>query len=267
LIDKERCDLIYTPFLNEWNGTREVQLRAEAIRGGTVLAAENFLAKRADKFIDAFSQNILYNRGCALPEDADVDERLCSLLREGNGAIALCFTQAGAMRLLALMEREGLFDWTDVGFYQNQPGPCAYGAAVLAPVLDRLSISRYRAVVLYDGASEGLAERLQALAPRAQLIIGRAEPLPRLTFTREDMAAFYRCFMQAERRFFSRAELVDHLSAITAAPPYMARIAVEIMEELEFLQENRGIRPAVKPTRRELSESKLFAAIAALSKQ
>lgn len=267
LIDKERCDLIYTPALNEWNGTRQVQLRAEAIRGGEILAAEAYLARRADKFIDAFSQNILYNKGCALPADAGVDERLCALLKEGNGAIALCFTQAGAMRLLALMGREGLFDWAEVDFHQNRPGPCAYGAAVLAPVLDRLSISRYRAVALYDGASEGFVARIRALAPGAELIIGSAEPLPPLAFAREDMAAFYRSFTQAERRFFNRAELIDHLSAATEKPPYMARIAVQIMAELGFMEEDRGLRPAAKPSRRDLNESELYAAIAALSQK
>ena len=81
------------------------------------------------------------------------------------------------------------------------------------------------------------------------------------------MAAFYRSFTQAERRFFNRAELIDHLSAATEKPPYMARIAVQIMAELGFMEEDRGLRPAAKPSRRDLNESELYAAIAALSQK
>ncbi len=265
LIDKERCDIIYTPALNEWNGNRQVQLSAQALRGGAVEEPEAYLGRHADKFLDAFSRNILYNKGCALPQEDGVEERLCELWRAGNGAIALCFTAVGAGRLLALMKEKGLFDWADVDFYQNRPGPSAYGAAVLAPVLDALSLSRYRAVVCFDGATEGFAKRLGTLAPHAEIICGRAEPLPPLAFTREDMAAFYRAFAQAKRRFFNRPEVIDHLAAATGRPLYMARIAFEIMEELGFVEEKQGLRPATNPPRRNLQESKLYAAIAALS--
>ena len=265
LIDKERCDIIYTPALNEWNGIRQVQLRAQAIRGGSVEEPGAYIDSRADKFLDAFSRNILYNKGCALLESECVDERICERWRAGNGAIALCFTSSGAMRLLELMKQEGLFELVDVDFHQNRPGPCAYGAAVMAPVLDELSISRYRSIICYDGATEGIAERLRALAPEAEVIVGHAQALPPLSFTRDDMAAFYRAFIKAKRRFFNRAELADHLSAATKRPLYMARIAIEIMDELGFMEEKQGLRPSAVTARRDLQESILYAAIAALS--
>ncbi|NCB31351.1 MAG: hypothetical protein EOM66_08085 [Clostridia bacterium] len=58
---------------------------------------------------------------------------------------------------------------------------------------------------------------------------------------------------------------MDHLSAATGKPLYMARIALEIMAELGFLEENKGIRPVANPVPRDLTQSKLYAAIAALS--
>ncbi|NCB31593.1 MAG: single-stranded-DNA-specific exonuclease RecJ, partial [Clostridia bacterium] len=79
LLDKERCDIIYTPSLNEWNGLRQVQLRVEAFRGTAIKEAPAFLSKRSDKFIDAFSHNILYNSGCALREDTGWEKRLADL--------------------------------------------------------------------------------------------------------------------------------------------------------------------------------------------
>lgn len=265
LLDQERCDLVYTPTLNEWNGARTVQLRANALRGGTIGDPAGYLERRAEKFVDAFSRNILYNKGCALPAAAGFEEALAQSLRGGNGTLALCFTQAGALRLLSLLGRERLFGWADVGFTNNRPGPCAYGAVVLAPVLEALSISRYTAVFCFDGATEGFGQKLRELAPRAELVCGGLEAFPPLCFTRRDMADCYRAFLRAERRFFNRAELADHLSAAAGRPLYMARIAVMVMDELGFLEENRGIRPTKNPAQRDLMESRVFAAIAALS--
>ena len=64
---------------------------------------------------------------------------------------------------------------------------------------------------------------------------------------------------------FSRAELEDHLSAVAQKPRYMACLAVDIMLELGFAQEEKGIKLIQAPVQRDLMESKLYAAIAALS--
>ena len=264
LLSQERCDFIYIPGINRWNGIAQIQLQVEAIRGGAVQDAKTYLGRRADKFVDAFSQNILYNKGCAMPWEEGMLERLAGWWREGNGTLALCFTQAGALSLLEWMKEADLFGWADLDFYQNRPGPCAYGAVVLAPVLDALSISRYRRIVCFDGAREGIAQRLKELAPQAALLFGPREKEPPLRFGREDMVEFYRAFRGAERPFFNRAETVDHLCACTGQPRYLARIALEVMLELGFAVEDKGIRPVKKPAQRDLMESKVFAAIAAL---
>lgn len=78
------------------------------------------------------------------------------------------------------------------------------------------------------------------------------------------MAGFYRIFRGSARRFYSREELADHLSALAQNPRYMACLAVDIMLELGFAKADQGIVPVPAPAQRDLMESELYAAIAAL---
>lgn len=265
LIQQERCDMIYTPQRNDWNGQSLLQLRAEVLRGGEIQDPGTYLAQRAEKFVDAFSRNILYNKGCVHDVTDGLDGYLEEQWKKANGTLALCFTQQGAQRLLTELGKRDLFGWVDVDFHKNQPGPCAYGSVVLAPILDQLDIRRYRRIVCYDGATWGIVEKIMELAPGSAVLCGLPLPLPPLSFTRGDMADFYRIFRGSVRRFYSRAELEDHLSAVAQKPRYMACLAVDIMLELGFAQEEKGIKLIQTPIQRDLMESKLYAAIAALS--
>lgn len=264
LLQQERCDMIYTPQRNDWNGQRLLQLRAEVLRGGEIQDPTGYLNQRTEKFVDAFSQNILYNKGCVHDVTEGLDTYLEEQWKRANGTLALCATQQGAQRLLTLLGERDLFGWVDVDFYKNQSGPCAYGGVVLAPILAQLDIRRYRRVVCYDGARQGVVEKLRALSPDSEILCGPALPLPALSFTREDMAGFYRIFRGSARRFYSREELADHLSALAQKPRYMACLAVDIMLELGFAKADQGIVPVPAPAQRDLMESELYAAIAAL---
>ena len=79
------------------------------------------------------------------------------------------------------------------------------------------------------------------------------------------MAAFYRAFRLADRRFFNRGELIDHLCAVTGQPAYMAALSVRIMLALGFALEDKGLKPVQAPNQRDLMESEVFAAIAAIT--
>ncbi|MDR0840375.1 MAG: single-stranded-DNA-specific exonuclease RecJ [Christensenellaceae bacterium] len=262
LLDMERCDLIGVPTVNEWQGMRRLQLRVSTLRACAIANPAAYIAQRADKFADAFSQNILYNKGYALPSQ-EPTELLPALVRGGNGAMALCATAAGAERLLKLLAQEGLFDRVDVSFFANRASPCAYPAVVLAPVLSALELSRYRHILCFDGALEGFAQKLRELAPQAALYAGPCEPLPRIAFTRQDMADCYRAFLRAERRFGGAPELTDYLASVTGKPAYIAMLAVRVMLELGFAQQAQGIAVIQNPPARDLMESPTFAALAA----
>lgn len=270
LNDMDRCDAIYTPNVNRWNGMRSVQLRIRDMRADSVEDPTAFVKGRQEKFIDAFSRNVLYNINCGVVGDKN-DISLKELLRDPiGGSMILCFTSAGAADLIKRLHEEDMENRLDMLFGANRPSPCAYHTAVLAPVLDQLELSRFRDILLYDSWDKGLAERIVRLAPGARVHPGKAKPLDEfaaLAMGREDFAVFYRAAKGSERRFYNRGELADYLSGVAKKPLYMARLAVDIMLELGFAIEQDGIRMIKEPRRMSLEDSPTYAALQRLKAQ
>ena len=264
LNDMDRCDAIYTPNVNRWNGMRSVQLRIRDMRADSVEDPEAYVKARREKFIDAFSMNVLYNINCDDIEDKG-DISLKELLRDPiGGSMILCFTSSGAAELIGQLRREEMEHRLDVLFTANRPSPCAYHTAVLAPVLDRLELSRFRDIMLYDSRDKGIAERIAQLAPEARIHLGSPKPLDEfsgLAMDRDDFAVFYRAAKGSERRFYNRGELADYLAGVAKKPLYMARLAADIMLELGFATEQDGITMIKEPKRADLGQSATYAAL------
>lgn len=124
-----RCDAIYTPIINKWNGMRSVQLRVCDMRPAPIEDPEAFMKDRGDKFIDAFSENILYNTGCGIDTGEKKARGLEKLLTDSiAGTMVLCFTEGGAVDLMKELADKGLFRRLDMVSPQpNIPLWLSYG--------------------------------------------------------------------------------------------------------------------------------------------
>ena len=264
LNDMDRCDAIYTPNVNRWNGMRSVQLRIRDMRADSVEDPQAYVEGRKGKFIDAFSRNVLYNINCGDIEEREIislKELLCDPI---GGSMILCFTPCGAAELMVQLRQEELEHRLDVIFTANRHSPCAYHTAVLAPVLDWLDLSRFRDIMLYDSRDKGLAKRIAALAPGAKIHLGSSKSLDgfeELVMSRDDFAVFYRAAKGSERRFCNSGEFADYLAGVARKPLYMARLAADIMLELGFASEDQGITMVKDPKRTGLEQSATYAAL------
>ena len=93
LADMGSCDAIYTPIINKWNGMRSVQPRVCDMRPAPIEDPEACMKDRGDKFIDAFSENILYNTGCGIDTGEKKARGLEKLMTDSiAGTMVLCFT-------------------------------------------------------------------------------------------------------------------------------------------------------------------------------
>lgn len=264
LADMGRCDAIYTPTVNRWNGMRSVQLRVRDMRPAPIEEPKAFMEERRDKFIDAFSRNILYNTGYGVNPDMDEAESI-ALALSGSiaGTMILCFTPSGAADLVAELTESGLFRRLDAVFGANRRFPCGYHTAVFAPVIDELKLSRFHRVFMYDSSDAGIAGRLSALAPGIEVVPGKSYPLDEFASIVPDrslIAACYRAMRSSERMFFNREELVDYLASVVKVPAYMARLGERVIEELNFIDTSDGIRLVKDPPQRDLMESETYAA-------
>ena len=274
--DFGRCDLLYVPSVNDYNGRQSLQAELRAMRPAAVPDAEKYITARREKFMDAISANLRYNkmRAAETYPVADPEEFLLAQASKGiAGLLVLCFTPAGAQRFLRLAAAHGLYGRMEVSFRKNAAQPCAYHAAVLAPELSALTIRRFRTVLVYDTpVTLGVLDALKTLAPDAQIVLAPPVPgdadelLAALRIDRAWYIPFYRALQKGDGRFYNREALLDHLARETRAPRYACALAADISFELGFLGAGEGapIRFTLPEERREISQSATFALLASL---
>jgi len=275
--DYGRADILYVPSVNEFNGRKSLQLEMRAIRPASVPDAEAYIRARRKKFIDAFSHNIRYNNMNAICDYilADPDVYLKDVLKESiAGTLVLCFTPSGAGRFLRFAAAEDMFAKMEIGFEKNLRQPCAYHAAVMAPVLDTITVSRFQRILIYDTpVSLGILDALHALAPKAELILAKpvqmdmAPHFESLSFDRACLVPFYKALMRRGGSYYNREVLLDHFARETDAPSHVCILAADICTELGFLEKGDGeqLRFAAPKEKRDLSESRTFRTAASLA--
>ncbi len=270
--EMDACDVLYTPEIDDYNG-ESLRLNLRHLRAAPPADPEAYLARNAGKFADALSKNILYNNICAdFPfRRADADELIPRLARARvSGLAALCFTRPGAKRFLALAAREGLYGRMDICFGACGGGAAAYNAAVLAPELSKLELSRYRTLVVYD-APMGMGETLAALAPKAELFCGAPargdadELAALLRIEREALAGLYRALRRTPGVFYNREAMREALVKASGADGRAVDFALGVFEQLGFVRVSEdGARLVKDAPPRGLGESRAFAAVNAI---
>ncbi len=267
----DACDALYTPEINNFNG-ESLRLVVRALRAAPPGDIPSYLARNADKFADALSKNILYNSICAnLPVKRADDEMIAARARaKVSGLLALCFTKPGAGRFLSFAKEEGLYGRMDISFFSCVGGASAFNAAVMAPVLDEMDISRYETVVVYD-TPLGMCERLRALAPRAEILFvepvaGDADELAAaLQVERAALGDMYRALMRTKGSFYNRACMLEALCNEAKCCAREAELALRIFEELGFVEiSGEGARLVTDAPARNLEESAAFLAANAI---
>ena len=263
----ESCDILYTPYVNEFNGRESLELNIQALRAAPVQDIGQYVTRSASKFADALSENIMYNSICAFSafERADAEAETVKAARAGiSGLAVFCFTRAGAERFLEFARREDLYSRMDIGFGACRGGALAYNAAVLAPVIANMDLSRYRTLVVFD-TPLGMLGALHEAAPSAKIICARPvagdadELADALVIGREELGTIYRALSRTEGVFYNRAVMEETICDALGIQRMTAAAAVGIFEELEFVfADGRGVRFNPDAPPKQLAQSRIF---------
>lgn len=275
MLDMDRCDAVYTPNINTFMGRSELQLSIKNLRCAEPDDVNAWIDRQKDKFYDAICKNVLYNSTRAVSGlvFANVEGKLNELLEaSAMGTLALCFTAAGAKRLCGLLKKNGLWNRMDVGFGCNAKSICAYNAAVLAPSLADMDISRYKNIIVFDTAtSSGILDALRKMNESAALYAARPdaaetdELMAAIPRDRADFTELYKALRCTVGRFYNINAMADALCAATGAPKRNCALAADVFYELGFVKKGSGGIVAEKnPPKRSLEESRTFFALNSL---
>lgn len=278
ILDMDRCDVAYTPNINSFMGRSELQLNIKSLRSAEPVEVDAWIERQKGKFVDAICKNVLYNSSRAAEGliFADAEQTLAKWLdKSAMGTLALCFTAEGAKRLCSWLIKEKAWNRMDVSFFSCAQSICAYNAAVLAPSIKELDISRYKRILIFDAApSAGILREIEAMAKPAELVAARpnADGLYRfdklmegLPSSRESLIEYYKALRGTIGRFYNISALSDALAAASKQPRCFCALAADIFFELGFVvKAEGGLRVVADPPKRRLEESRTFFALSSL---
>ncbi len=275
-LDADKADILFTPKSDAFFGEPALKLHLSELRPSRIENAETYIEARSDKFIDAISRNVRYNKNCGFRVQVvsnAFETAANEAVKHFAGVAALCFTPKGAAHFLRFLHERDLLDRFDARFITPDKSACAYHTLLLAPDLTQSDLSRYQSIVVCDSPLfTGMLARLNELAPSANIyvappVVEDVEQL--LTSVRLDrgfMAKVFRAFKATDRAFYNRSAALDALSSATGERRSKCSLALDVMLELDFASENKlgNIELRKNPKPRELIESETFQATEAI---
>ena len=160
----------------------------------------------------------------------------------------------------------------DVSFGSNAKSICAYNAAVLAPNIADMDISRYKNIIVFDTAtSSGIPGALRQMNGDAALYAAKPnaaeteELIAGIPRDRADFIALYKALRCTVGKFYNINAMTDALCAATNATRCHCALAADVFYELGFVTKGSGgIRVEKDPPKRSLEESRTFFALNSL---
>jgi ssDNA-specific exonuclease RecJ len=266
-----KAKLVFSPVINEWKNAKQIQLQIKAIERLPIMDPAEYIKKHEQKFYDAISRNILYNDMREIGQVKAVDsDKAFRLFTDSDiaGTLVLCFTPLGAERFL---EKTGS-GWSDIRFFAHDEDLNAYNAVIFAPVIEKLKLSRYDRILVYDCCfSTGM---IAELARHAKVYVSDkvSEGLSvaeKFMVRRDELKKHYGALNSLSRSgVMTKAEILKLLEQSTGSPSHIARLALDIFEELGFVENDieAGWSVVNMSRRRSLDESKRFSIANSMAK-
>ncbi len=253
-------DLLYTPELNEWQGTTRLQLMLRAMKSVSFFDDPLYISHYKLKFYDAFFRNVLYNvsRSAVTVKLKDLEAEILQALSDNiHGTLIVCATPEGAEDLRNLLRKHSLKDATRV-FWGVVPGSTdTANTILLAPRWDQMVPGCFNSVFLYDGNENARFPGEQStFAPEETEYDGLLAPL---RISREGMGRIYLAFTeQLKNGNMPRALL---LSKTVGQSMETAMMALLTFIELGFFQWDAAtdtIQASKAKQQRSLLESSVY---------
>ncbi len=264
----ESISLLYSPFVNNWNGSENLQMRIISVRPDLPRCASRFIKSNMSRFYEAF----LSDYGVFEPSD-DAPEPFAGSVAEAvktsfAGLMVLAFSTDGAEEALRELSKEGVENF-EVCFGTVPDGVFSGNVLLLAPIISKLPRRGYNRILFFDEPYDsGVYAEVRRIYPEARLLsAGRASDLADLlsgfSISREEMALYYRSVasLLSSDGGFSATELSSRLSDLLSRPAYQTEFVLRVFAELGFITRDGKAVRLRDAGRRALSESRIYAAV------
>lgn len=266
----ESISLLYSPFINNWNGNENLQMRIISVRPDLPRCASRFLKGNITRFYEAFLNDygVFESSNALLPErfGGSVSEAVRSSFA---GLMVLAFSTDGAEDALRELSKEGVENF-EVCFGTVPDGVFAGNVLLIAPIISKLPQRGYNRVLFLDEPYDaGVYSAVRRRYPEAKLMSkGResdfSDLLSGFSISRDEMALYYKTVaaLLGAGGTYSAPELTNRLCDMLSRPQHQTEFVLRVFSELGFISSDGKAVRLRNAGRRSLLDSRLYAAAA-----
>lgn len=274
IIRAESISLLYSPFINNWNGSESLQMK--------VLSARPDLPRCPSRFIKGsmhhFFMSFLLGMGESNGEEPS-EETVLPPLYEGGiaeavkssfaGLMVTAFSTDGAESALHELASQNIENF-EVCFGSVPSGLFSSNILLIAPSLDKLPTKGYNRIIfadepyraaIYDSFRQAMPE---ATLLRAGFKNDFADICSGFSISRDEMGLYYKTVVKLiSSQVFSLPELATKLCDMLNRPLHQTLFALKVFRQLGFISYNGGKGVTLlNCSQRRLGESPIYHAVA-----
>ena len=278
IMQAESISLLYSPFINNWNGSESLQMKVLSARPDLPRCPSRFIRSAMPHFFLSFLFGIGESDGDEHTDDSKLPALYTGSVTEAvkkafAGLLVLTFSTQGAEDTLNELGSAGVENF-EVCFGSIPANLFSANVLLIAPDCDKLPKKGYNHIIFADEPySANIYETVHKALPGAVMErLGHKYDFYDIaggfSISRDEMGMYYKTIASLVRaQAYSVTELVTKLSVMLNRPLHQTVFAVKVFRQLGFISYPDG--QAVKLincSQRKLDESPVYHAVSSMQR-
>ncbi|MCR5809243.1 MAG: single-stranded-DNA-specific exonuclease RecJ [Clostridiales bacterium] len=265
----DSISLLYSPFINNWNGSENLQMRVLSVRPDLPRCASRYIKSNISNFYMAYLSGACLEKSDKPLPDVTATSVSEAIRTSFAGLAVLVFSTDGAETTLRELAADNVENF-EVCFGTVPDGVFSGNMLLIAPNADKLPKTGYNRFLFADEPySTGVYDRLREVCPNANITrLGRENDFSDIcsgfSISRDEMSLYYKTTANLlASSTLSMTELVAKLCDALNRPVHQTIFVLKTFVELEFITDDGGkaVR-MLKSAPRKLAESAIYSLVA-----
>lgn len=273
----DSISLLYSPFINNWNGGESLQMRILSVRPDLPRCPSRFIKSNIEHFYTSFLFGMGESDGS---EKEDLYEPLPPVCSESisdsvrksfAGLMVLVFSTEAAENALRELTSENVENF-EVCFGTIPEGVFSANVLLIAPRLEKLPTSGYNRILFADSPYyPGIYKKIGEILPSAKLCRTEcasdfSDICAGFSISREELGLYYKTiFGMVGAKTYSITELATALCDALNRPLHQTVFALKVFRQLGFITygDGKGVR-MLNSEAKQLMQSNIYKAVASI---
>lgn len=269
----ESISLLFSPFINSWNGNESLQMRIMSVRPDLPRCASRYIKSNMPHLYTSFLFGMGESDGDTEKEPSVLPEIFPGSVADAvkntfAGLMVLAFSSDGAESAIAELAKQNVENFETCFGYVPE-GVFSGNVLLIAPRIEKLPAKGYNKVLFVDEPyCAEIYSQIAAVMKGAKLMrLGRKSDFSDIcaafSISRDEMGLYYKTIAGLVReKTYSITELAPRLCDLLNRPLHQTIFVLKVFRQLGFIThgDGQGVR-LVRTEQKKLTESPLYSAV------